>query len=201
MGRWHQGSQSITSVAKCFCWNKSLFSNILLWYARRGARCGGTSYTFNSTTPGTEARGLLHTAVICIARPCIKTTTTAAMMGVGHGNHHNHHNHHIREYIVICMYICFYIHRYLWHHRSQICISVHFIYVYLVIQYIRVCVIYVNAHLYIKCMNQNMDLNPPRAIFATRVTCAKHSFSEPVFLYLHNVTVQPRVSVVRHMWS
>lgn len=149
MGRWHQGSQSITSVAKCFCWNKSLFSNILLWYARRGARCGGTSYTFNSTTPGTEARGLLHTAVICIARPCIKTTTTAAMMGVGHGNHHNHHNHHIREYIVICMYICFYIHRYLWHHRSQICISVHFIYVYLVIQYIRVCVWYMWMHIYI----------------------------------------------------
>lgn len=58
--------------------------------------------------------------------------------------------------------------------RSQICISVHFIYVYLVIQYIHVLcvyVIYVNAPLYIKCMNQNMDLDPKSYFYYTSHPC------------------------------
>lgn len=40
---------------------------------------------------GQRPEDYLHIAVICIVRPCIKTTTTAAMMAAGHGNHHFHY--------------------------------------------------------------------------------------------------------------
>lgn len=86
------------------------------------------------------------------------------------------------------MCICLYIHRHVWHYRSQVCISVHFKYVYLVIQYMHVlCVWYVWMHIYMSSVWIKTWILIPRAISTTQVTSAKHSFSEPIFLYLHNI--------------
>lgn len=67
-------------------------------------------------------------AVIGIARPCIKTTTTAAMMGAGHGNHHFLYMYIKYQRTHSCMYERTYIHIYtgICDTRSQMCISVHF---------------------------------------------------------------------------
>lgn len=62
-----------------------------------------------------------------------------------------------------------------------ICIFSHTIYTCIV------CVWYVWMHIYISSAWIKTWILIPRAIFTTQVTCAKHSFFEPVFLYLHNV--------------
>lgn len=116
-------------------------------------------------------------AVICIARPCIKTTTTAATMGAGHGNHHFLYMYIKYQRTHSCMYerTCIHIYTQAYVTLDHRCASLYiFIYVYLVIQYIHVLCVYVicvNAPLYIKCMNQNMDLDPKGYFYYTSHPC------------------------------